>query len=131
MNPPALAPATGFAHAVVAEPGRLVFLGGQTAHGSDGEIHGATLVEQFDLACANIVRALEAAGAVTDDLVQILIYCTDLAEYKRRLDELGLVYRRHFGSRYVASALFEVGSLFDKRALVELVCVAVIRSSDG
>ena len=40
VTPPGLAEPRGYAHAVVAEPGRLVHLGGQTAQGSDGTIRG-------------------------------------------------------------------------------------------
>lgn len=128
LNPSALAPPVGFAHAVLAGPGRTVYLGGQTAQGADGAIRGSTIVEQFDLACENVVRVLDAAGAVSDHLVQMLIYVTDLGAYRESLGELGAIYRRHFGRRYVASALFEVKGLFDPSALVELVCVAVIPS---
>ena len=45
INPEGLAPPVGFAHAVVAAPGRTVYLGGQAAQGPDGTIKGATLAE--------------------------------------------------------------------------------------
>ena len=50
VNPAGLAPPAGFAHAVVAAPGRTVDLGGQAAQAPDGRITGATLVEQFEVA---------------------------------------------------------------------------------
>ena len=61
VNPPSLVEPVGFSHAVVAGPGRTVWLGGQTAHDADGMIQGATLVAQFDRAAANVVEALGAA----------------------------------------------------------------------
>jgi enamine deaminase RidA (YjgF/YER057c/UK114 family) len=121
-----LAAPRGYAHAVVAAPGRLVFLGGQTALGPDGTIRGITMVEQFDVAAANVVTALAAAGGGPEDLVSLTVYVTDVAAYRGSLAELGVVYRRHFGRHYPAMALLGVSALFDDAAMVELVATAVL-----
>jgi enamine deaminase RidA (YjgF/YER057c/UK114 family) len=126
VNPPGLAPAVGFSHAVVAAPGRTVFLGGQTAQLPDGSIGGDGLVEQFELALANLTAVLDAVGAAPAHLVSLTIYTTDAARYRADLRELGAVYRRHLGKHYPATAFFEVSGLFDAAALVELVGTAVI-----
>ena len=126
LNPESLAPPQGFSHAVVAAPGRTVYLGGATAHNREGKVEGATIVEQFDKVAANVVKALKAAGAAPEHLVSMQIFVTDVADYRARLQELAPVYRRHFGTHYPAIALFEVKGLFDPKALVELVCTAVI-----
>ena len=126
VNPEGLAPPVGFAHAVVAAPGRTVYLGGQAAQGPDGAIVGATLAEQFDLAAANLVAALAAAGGAPGHLVSLHVYVTDAAAYRAALAELGAAYRRHLGRHFVATALFEVAGLFDPAAKVELVGVAVV-----
>jgi enamine deaminase RidA (YjgF/YER057c/UK114 family) len=116
----------GYAHAVIAAPGRTVHLGGQTAQAMDGTIAGATIVEQFDLAARNLVIALRAAEGQPDDLVSLQVFVTDLAAYRASLPELGRVWRTHFGRRYPAMAVLGVTELFDPAALVELVGVAVI-----
>jgi enamine deaminase RidA (YjgF/YER057c/UK114 family) len=126
VTAPGLAPPTGFAHAVVAPPGRTVYLGGQTAQGPDGAIQGATIVEQFDLATRNLLAALRAAGGEPDDLVSLQVFATNLAAYRLALAALGTVWRQHFGRRYPAMALIGVTELFDPRALVELVGIAVL-----
>ncbi|HZA77846.1 MAG TPA: RidA family protein [Acidimicrobiales bacterium] len=132
MNPhrivtaPGLAEPRGYAHAVVAEPGRLVHLGGQTAQGSDGTIRGRTIVEQFDVAAGNLVAALAAAGGRPEHVVSLTIYVTDVTEYRASLGDLGRVYRRHLGRHYPAMALLGVNALFDDSAKVELVGVAVL-----
>jgi enamine deaminase RidA (YjgF/YER057c/UK114 family) len=127
VTAPELAPPVGYAHAVVgARGGRTVHLGGQTALGPDGAIHGGTLVAQFDVAAANVVAALRAAGGEPDHLVQMLVFVTDIAEYKASLRDLGEVWRRRFGRRYPAMGLFGVTALFDEEARVELVGTAVI-----
>jgi len=120
-----LAPPVGYAHAVVAAPGRVVALGGQTALGPDGAIVGTTLVEQFEVAAGNVVAALRAAGCTPDDLIALQVFVTDVAAYRAALGELAGVWRRHFGRRYPALGLFGVTRLFDDAALVELMGLAV------
>jgi enamine deaminase RidA (YjgF/YER057c/UK114 family) len=117
VNPPELPEPVGFAHAVVA--GKTVYLGGQT-----GE--GATLVEQFDSAAARLVTALQAAGATPNDLVSLVVYTTEIDEYRASTRELGEVWRRHFGKRYPAMALLGVAALMEPDAKVELMGVAAL-----
>ena len=126
VTAPDLAPPVGYAHAVLAAPGRVVALGGQTALGPDNTIVGTTMTEQFDVAAGNVVAALAAAGGQPEHLVSLAIYVTDVAEYRASLGELGSVYRRHLGHHYPAMALLGVSALFDDTAKVELVGVAVI-----
>jgi enamine deaminase RidA (YjgF/YER057c/UK114 family) len=122
-----LAAPVGYAHAVVgAAGGRTVHLGGQTALGPDGAIRGATLVQQFDVAAGNVLAALRAAGGEPEHLVQMLVFVTDVADYRASRRELGEVWKRRFGRRYPAMGLFGVTALFDEEALVELVATAVI-----
>ena len=91
VTAPELAPPVGYAHAVIGAPGgRTVHLGGQTALGPDGAIAGATLVEQFDVAAGNVLAALRAAGGEPEHLVQMLVFVTDVAEYKASLRELDM-----------------------------------------
>jgi enamine deaminase RidA (YjgF/YER057c/UK114 family) len=128
VEAPGLAEPVGFAHAVVAGPGRTVYLGGQTAQGPDGAIVGSTLAEQFDVAAGNVATALTAAGSAPDQLVSLIIYTTSVPEYRAALKELGPLWRKHFGRHYPAVALLGVAALFDDDAKVELVGTAVIPS---
>ena len=124
-NPESLPRPSGFSHAVIAQAGRSVYLAGQTAQGPDGGIVDGTMAEQFDVAAGNVAKALDAAGAHPQDLVSMQIFVTDIAEYKRLSKQIGAAYRRHFGRHYPAMALLEVSCLFDARAKVELMCIAV------
>ncbi|NUP51435.1 MAG: RidA family protein [Catenulispora sp.] len=127
VNPPELAAPVGFSHAVAAGPGRTVYLGGQAALHPDGTVDpGSTLVEQFDLALANLAATLAAAGARPEHLVTVTVFATDAEQYRKDLRELGAVWRRHLGRHYPAMAFFEVKGLFDPAAVVELTGVAVV-----
>ena len=119
VDVPGLPEPVGYAHAVVAAPGRTVYLGGQIGGGE-------TVVEQFDAAASNLVAALRAAGGEPDDLVSLVVYATDLDEYRASLSDLGEVWRHHFGRRYPAMALVGVSALLDPMARVELMGVAVV-----
>ncbi len=116
----------GYAHAVVAAPGRTVYLGGQTALRPDGTIEGGTLPEQFAVAASNVLTALRAAGGVAEDICSMQIFVTDPVDYKRHLPELGRLWRERFGRRYPATGLFGVTRLYDEDALIELMAVAVV-----
>jgi enamine deaminase RidA (YjgF/YER057c/UK114 family) len=125
INPDTLPSPVGYSHATAAAEGPTVYLGGQTGHGADGSIDD-DLVRQFDQACANMVEAVTAAGGQPEHLVRILIFATDVGEYRSRLSEIGAAYRRHLGKHYPAMALLGVTELLDGRAKVELVAVAVV-----
>ncbi len=124
-NPDSLPQPRGFSHAVIAQPGRAVYLAGQTAQRADGSLVAGTVAEQFDVAAANVLKALDAAGAKPRDLVSMQIFVTDIKEYRQSSKAIGAAYRRHFGTHYPAMALLEVRRLFDPQAKVELMCVAV------
>jgi enamine deaminase RidA (YjgF/YER057c/UK114 family) len=129
VNPETLAPPQGFAHAVVAAPGRTVYLGGQIGCDRTGRVTADTVSEQFDDAAANVVEALRAAGGAPEHLVSLQIFVTDVEAYRASSAPVGAAYRRHFGRHYPAMALFEVSRLFDPAALVELVGIAVVPGS--
>ena len=130
VNPPELARPSGFAHAVVATGGRLVFLAGQTALDASGAIAGADVVEQFEQALGNLLTALRAAGGEPEHLTSLTIYATDLQDYRDHGREIGAVWRRLAGPGYPAMAAVGVPRLWDASALVEVQGFAVIGEPD-
>lgn len=127
VNPEELAPASGYSHAVRASETVRVYLAGQTALDEKGEIVGATVVEQFERALANLLAALRAAGGSPEDLVSVTIYAVDLADYRAQAAEAGAVWRRLVGRTYPAMAAIGVARLWDDAALVEVQGTAEIR----
>ena len=126
VNPASLAAPSGFAHAVVATGGRLVFLAGQTALDASGAVVGTTLAGQFEQALANLLTALAAAGGTAADLASLTVYTTDLAGYREHGREIGLVWRRLAGRDYPAMAAIGVSRLWDPDALIEVQGFAVV-----
>lgn len=128
VNPSGMPPASGFSYGALSEGGRLLHVAGMTGHGPDGSI-GDDLVEQFGKACEGVALVITEAGGDPSDLVSLTIYTTDIDAYRARPEDLGLAYRAVFGKHYPPMALFGVTDLFDPRALVELVAVAIVSQS--
>ena len=125
VTTPELSRPVGYAHAVIAAPGRLLHLGGHTAQDADGVVRG-DIVAQLDAALRNVCATLRAAGSQPDHVVSMVMYLTDMDAYRAARPALGPVWQRHFGRQYPALAAVEVSQLFDPGALVELMAVAVI-----
>jgi enamine deaminase RidA (YjgF/YER057c/UK114 family) len=126
INPPELAPPSGFSHAVVTDADRLVFLAGQTALDADGRITGTGVVAQFEQALGNLLTALSAAGGRPTDLVSMTVYIVDMDDYRAHAREIGAVWRRLAGTDYPAMAGIGVHRLWDAGALVEVQGVAAL-----
>jgi enamine deaminase RidA (YjgF/YER057c/UK114 family) len=118
VNATELGEPRGFSHAVVGT-GTAVYLAGQIGS-------GASFAEQFDTAAGNLLIALRAAGGKPEDLVSLQVFVTDVGAYKAARNDLGPVWRKHFGRHYPAMGMFGVTELFEPDALVELMGVAVL-----
>ncbi|MEV7724909.1 RidA family protein [Streptomyces sp. NPDC101733] len=127
INPSELSPATGFSHAVTATGGRLVFLAGQTALDGHGKVVGETLTEQFEVALANLLAALAAAGGHPADLARVTVYAVDVEDYREHAGELGRIWQRLAGRDYPAMAVIGVVRLWDHEARVELDGIALVQ----
>ncbi|MHB6908792.1 RidA family protein [Streptomyces sp. DB-54] len=128
INPPHLAPPTGFSHAVrTTAPGTLVFLAGQTALDSTGRIVGDGIVEQFERALGNLLEVAASAGAGPSDLTKLTVFAVDVADYRHHAKELGRVWKRLVGSDFPAMAVIGASRLWDEEALVEIEGIAVVR----
>ncbi len=129
INPPSLMKPVGFAHAMQVTQGRVVFLSGQVAKDKDGKVVGAgDIVAQFRQVCENLRTLVEAAGGSLADVAKLTIYVLDVAEYKRRVREIGAVYREYFGRHFPAMTLVGARDLFDAAdgCILEIEGFAVI-----
>ena len=127
INPPHLAPPTGFSHAVRATPGTMVFLAGQTALDGSGRIVGTGIVEQFERALTNLLAVAAASGAAPADIAKLTVFAVDIADYRHHARDIGRVWKRLVGAEYPAMAVIGATRLWDETALVELEGIAVVR----
>ena len=125
FDPEGMAPAKGFSYGAISSSGRILHVAGITGHAEDESID-EDIVAQFSAACASVARVVEEAGGSVDDVVSITIYTPAMEDYRKNLRPLGVAYREVFGRHFPPMALIGVSELFDPRALVELVCVAVV-----
>src|SRR5690349_6142682 len=79
INPSSLPPAHGYAHVVIAPPGRMVSISGQVAMDRSGKVVGA---DDFRAQCVQVFEnlriALHSAGLDFKDVVRTDMYVTDL-----------------------------------------------------
>jgi enamine deaminase RidA (YjgF/YER057c/UK114 family) len=127
INPGALSTPKGFTHVVVTQPGKLVYVSGQTARNASGDIVGTgDLRAQVTQALANLKAALAAAGATTDDLIKVNYYVVNL-----KSDQVPVI--REVRTKYLsgehppASTLVGVTALAQEGLMIEIEAVAAIK----
>ena len=127
VNPTGLAKPVGYAHGVVAAPGRTLYLGGQVGWDADSRFpHPHDLVAQTDLALQNVVAVLAAAGGAPEHVVSMRVYVLSADAWRANARAIGEVWRRRMGRWYPAMALLEVRRLYEPESLVELEGIAVV-----
>lgn len=127
INPSSLGKPRGYSNGILTRPGgRLLFVAGQVGWNEDQQIVSSNLAEQFDQALANVLAVVHSAGGRPEDLARLVIYVTDILEYKEHTREIGERYRARLGKHFPAIALVGVKSLLDDGAKVEIEAIAVI-----
>jgi 2-iminobutanoate/2-iminopropanoate deaminase len=128
LQPAALArPYGAWSPAVLAEPGRLLFIAGQTARDASGEVVGeGDVSRQTEQVCANLEAAVRAVGGMLSDIVSMTVYATDVTDH----EAIHEVRRRYFPVDPPAATMVEVSRLVDPRCLIEANAIAVIASRE-
>jgi 2-iminobutanoate/2-iminopropanoate deaminase len=107
----------------VDNPKSLIFLSGQLSRDSNGQLVGkGDMAEQTRQAIRNMRTVLEAAGGTLDDIVSIVVYTTDMREFK------GIVAARveFFKNKLPTSTIVEVNHLADPGLLIEFQAIAAL-----
>jgi enamine deaminase RidA (YjgF/YER057c/UK114 family) len=127
INPASLPAPRGFNHGILVTGGKLLFLAGQDAGDSEGNIVApGDLVAQFEQVLRNFKAVVEEAGGTMQNIMKLNVFVRDRDDYVANLKPLGKVFRAYFGDHYPAMALFEVSAFFRDGNLVELEGMAVI-----
>ena len=124
LNPDGLpVPRGSYSLVNVAQPGRMVFIAGQTASDHEGKVVGVGDPKaQTRFVLEKIRRAVEAAGGTINDVVALNVFTTDV-RYHRDINEA----RRDFlGSNFPTSTMVQVVALARPELLLEINATAVI-----
>ena len=111
-----------YAHVVVADGKRTIFISGQLARDRHGNTIGkGDMRAQLRQVGENIKAALAAAGATLDDLVKTTTYVTDIEEYFKHVD-----IRMEYFRALPTSTTVEVRRLAHPDFLVEVEAIAMV-----
>jgi enamine deaminase RidA (YjgF/YER057c/UK114 family) len=124
MNPEGLpVPRGSYSLVAIAQPGRMVFVAGQTASDPQGNVVGIGDVRaQTRYIIEKIQRAVEAAGGTINDVVAMSVFTTDV-RYHRDINE---IRREVLGSNFPTSTMVQVVALARPELLLEINATAVI-----
>ena len=127
INPPTLATPRGYTHVVTASGGKMIFVAGQVAWDSKGEIVGkGDLRAQATQAYTNLKAALAEAGATTADLVKMNTYIVNFKSAD--LPVIREVRSQFFPQNNLpASPLVGVQALAMDGLLIEVEAMAVVK----
>lgn len=124
LNPEGLpVPRGSYTLVNIAQPGRMVFIAGQTASDHDGKVVGvgdARAQTRFIL--GKVRRAVEAAGGTLNDVVALNVFTTDV-RYHRDVNE---TRREVLGDNFPTSTMVQVVALARPELLLEINAIAVI-----
>ncbi len=123
---PDLPPANGYSQVVSAQPGTMVFISGQIAVDTSGQILGiGDLRAQTEQALLNLKNALAAAGATFDHVVKINWYVKNF--HSDQLPIIREIRARYYNQQHPpANTLAGVAELYPPEALIEVEAIAVI-----
>ena len=103
--------------------GGLVFLSGQTPlEPATGQLVEGGIAEQTRQCFRNLLAALEAAGLGAEDVVNVQVFLTDMADF----DAMNAAYRAQLTEPFPARTTIGVASL-PRGARVEISMVAKAR----
>lgn len=127
LNPEGLSKPAGYTHVVVAQPGKLVYISGQVAWNTSGEVVGkGDLRVQVTQALDNLKTALAAVGGTTEDLIKVNYYVVNLKP--DQVPVLREVRNKYFSAEHPpASTLVGVTALAREDFMIEIEAVAVMK----
>lgn len=124
FNPDGLpAPRGSYSLVNVAQPGRMIFVAGQTASDHDGKIVGVGDAKtQTRFILGKIQRAVEAAGGTMNDVVALSVFTTDVRNHR----DINETRREVLGANFPTSTMVQVVALARPELLLEINAIAVI-----
>jgi len=119
QTPHAPAPVGPYSQAVKAT-GSMLFISGQIALDTKGEIVGDTIEEQTHKVIDNIKSILLSQGLSLNNVVKTTVLMTDLGKFSK----MNEIYDSYFNESKPARATYEVSRL-PKDVIIEIEAIAV------
>ena len=113
------APVSHYCHVVRA--GHQIWVSGTVGVAADGSVP-EDVVDQFDIALANLDACLKAAGGGAEHVVKVTVFLTDVDDRKK----INPARQKYFGEHRPASTLVEVSALVLPSLKVEIEATAVL-----
>ena len=124
INPPEIAPANGYTHVVEVSNSKMIFIAGQVAFDTAGNLVGKDdLKAQTQQVFENLKAGLAAVGADFSHVVKFTYFMLDISQ---------IVVVRSVRDTYIntsqppASSAVEVRKLFRDDVLIEIEAIAAI-----
>ncbi|HWC20303.1 MAG TPA: RidA family protein [Terriglobales bacterium] len=128
VNPADWPHPSGYSNVMMGD-GKLIAIAGQI--GWDPireELVSDDLAQQCRQAIANILTALEAAGAKAEHLLRLTWYITDRDAYLKNAHKIEQAYREEVGDHYPAMSVVVVAGLLEPRAKVQIEATALLHA---
>ena len=126
VSPPNFARPRGYSNGIVAE-GKVVHVSGQIAWDENAHIVSPDFTTQFLKALDNVIAVVREAGGGVENIVKLLVFVTDLDQYRGATAGIGEGWRTRFGKYYPAMSLVKVAGLLEPGAFVEIEAVAMLK----
>ena len=125
LNPPDLGTPPGYSQIVEVRAGRLIFIAGQTALDSSGELVGKDdIAGQAEQVFRNLAIALQASQCTAANLVKLTVFLTDMDNLGRYREARNRFFASVTPPAAPAVTLVEVSKLYGPDFLIEIEAIA-------
>jgi enamine deaminase RidA (YjgF/YER057c/UK114 family) len=125
LNPPELGTPPGYSQIVEVASGRIIFIAGQTALDSDGNLVGKSdFAAQAEQVFRNLGIALAASGCTAANLVKLTVYLTDMDHLGRYREARNRFFATVAPPAAPAVTLVEVSKLYGPDFMIEIEAIA-------
>jgi enamine deaminase RidA (YjgF/YER057c/UK114 family) len=125
LNPPALGTPPGYSQIVEVTAGRIIFIAGQTALDSEGNLVGKNdFAAQAAQVFRNLVIALQASGCTAANLVKLTVFLTDMNNLAGYREARNRFFATVTPAAAPAVTLVEVSRLYGADFMIEIEAIA-------
>jgi enamine deaminase RidA (YjgF/YER057c/UK114 family) len=125
INPPKLGTPPGYSQVVDVSAGRIIFISGQTALDSDGNLVGKNdFAAQAAQVFRNLGFALQASGCTAGNLVKLTVFLTDMSNLGSYREARNRFFASVTPPAAPAVTLVEVSKLYGPDFMIEIEAIA-------